>query len=306
MSTIIVGVDESQGSSDAIALASSLAGITGSSLMLANVFPYDLRPSRAANRAFEEYLRGDSQELLERRRTTLGDETVEVAAIANVSPPHGLQELAEQENAGLIVVGSTHSGPAGRVFPGSTAERLLHGSPCPVAVAPNDYAQRSSDELAVIGCGYDASLSAGHALETAHRIAVATGARLRVIRGFRPLAFDIPPDSVLMGGLASYNDTLHERSTRELESAIAKIDAEPGIEAQFTIGDPGQILAEASEQLDLMVLGSRGYGPMHAVMVGGVAGRLLREAACPVIVVPRGARHTEADSLFAKAAAAHG
>ena len=50
MSTIIVGVDESQGSIDAIALASSLAGISGSELMLVNVFPYDLHPSRAANR----------------------------------------------------------------------------------------------------------------------------------------------------------------------------------------------------------------------------------------------------------------
>jgi nucleotide-binding universal stress UspA family protein len=190
------------------------------------------------------------------------------------------------------------------VLPGSTAERLLHGSPCPVAVAPKGYAQRSSDELAVIGCGYDASLSAAHALETAHRLAVATGARLRVIRVFKPLAFDTPPDSVLMGGMASYNDTLHERATRELESAIATIDAERGVEAEFTVGDPRQLLAEASEQLDLLVVGSRGYGPMHAVMVGGVAGRLVREAACPVIVVPRGAGHTEADSLFAKAAVA--
>ena len=34
-------------------------------------------------------------------------------------------------------------------------------------------------------------------------------------------------------------------------------------------------------------------------MVGGVAGRLIRDAACPVIVVPRGAGHTEANSLFA-------
>ncbi len=304
MGTIIVGVDESQASSDAIALASSLAGITGSELVLVNVFPYDVHPSRAANRAFEEYLRRDSNELLERRRSSVGDKTVEVRAIPDVSSARGLHELAEQENAGLVVVGSTHTGRAGRVLPGSTAERLLHGSPCPVAVAPKGYAQRSSDELAAIGCGYDASLSAAHALETAHRLAVATGARLRVIRVFKPLAFDTPPDSVLMGGMASYNDTLHERATRELESAIATIDAEPGVEAEFTVGDPGQLLAEASEQLDLLVVGSRGYGPMHAVMVGGVAGRLMREAGCPVIVVPRGAGHTEADSLFAKAAVA--
>ena len=145
MSKIIVGVDESQGSSDAIALASSLAGITGSKLMLVNVFPYDHHPSRASSPAFEEYLRGDSRELLERLRSSLGDETVEIRAIPNVSPAHGLHELAEAESAGLVVVGSTHTGRAGRVLPGSTAERLLHGSPCPVAVAPKDYAQRSSD-----------------------------------------------------------------------------------------------------------------------------------------------------------------
>jgi nucleotide-binding universal stress UspA family protein len=305
MSKIIVGVDESPGSSDAIALASSLAGITGSELVLVNVCPYDLHPSRAANRAFEEYLRGDSQELLERLRSSLGDAPVEVRAIPNISPAHGLHELAEMENAGLVVVGSTHTGRAGRVLPGSTAERLLHGSPCPVAVAPKGYAQRSSDELAVIGCGYDASLSAAHALETAHRLAAATGAHLRVIRAFAPLAYETPPGSAAIGGMASYNDTLHGRATKELESAIATIDAEPGVEAEFTVGDPGQILAEASQQLDLLVVGSRGYGPMHAVLVGGVAGRLVREAACPVIVVPRGAGHTEADSLFAKAAATH-
>ncbi len=38
-------------------------------------------------------------------------------------------------------------------------------------------------------------------------------------------------------------------------------------------------------------------------MVGGVSGRLVREAACPVIVFPRSAGGTEDESLFATAAA---
>jgi nucleotide-binding universal stress UspA family protein len=306
MRKIIVGVDESHGSSDAIALASSLAGVTGSTLMLVNVFPYDAHPSRASNRAFEDYLRHDSEELLERLRSTLGGETAEVRAIANPSPAHGLHELVESEGAALVVVGSTHTGRAGRVLPGSTAERLLHGSPCPVAVAPHGYAQRSSHELAVIGCGYDGSTSAQHALEAARRLAAATGARLRVIRAFTPLAFDTPPGSLATGGMSSYNDTLHERAAGELDAAVAKFEAEPGIESDFNVGDPVRILAAASEQLDLLIVGSRGYGPMHAVLVGGVTGRLLREAACPVIVLPRGTGHTENDSLFAKTAVARG
>ena len=70
----------------------------------------------------------------------------------------------------------------------------------------------------------------------------------------------------------------------------------------FAVGNAAEILAEASEQLDLLVLGSRGYGPLHSVVVGGVAGRVVREAACPVIVLPRKAGHVEADSLFAETA----
>jgi hypothetical protein len=37
-----------------------------------------------------------------------------------------------------------------------------------------------------------------------------------------------------------------------------------------------------------MIVGSRGYGPYRAVLLGSVSGRLVREAACPVLVVPRG------------------
>ena len=297
MSKIIVGVDESGGSADAISLASRLAGITGAELMLVNVYPYDRRPSRTLNHEFEAHLREGSLELLERLRREHAGETIAVKALADPSPAHGLHEAAEAEGAALVVVGSTHTGRAGRVLPGSTAERLLHGAPCPVAVAPKAYAQ-GSPERGIIGCGYDGSQSAQRALSAAHRVAAATGARLRVLRAFKPLAFDVPPGSVA-GGVA-YNDDLQERAEAELASAVAGLEGEPPAEPFFAVGDAAKVLAEASEELDLLVVGSRGYGPMRAVMVGGVAGRLVREAACPVIVLPRGAGHAEAESLFAR------
>jgi hypothetical protein len=52
----------------------------------------------------------------------------------------------------------------------------------------------------------------------------------------------------------------------------------------------------------MLLVGSRGYGPLHSVIVGGVAGRVVREAACPVIIFPRGATNREADSVFADVA----
>ena len=302
MTKIIVAVDESQGSSDAIALASTLAASTGSALTFANVFPYDIDPSRASNREFEDYMRQDSRELLERLRGAHGDETVELKAVANSSAAHGLHAVAEEEGADLIVVGSTHTGHAGRVLPGSTAERLLHGAPCPVAVAPNGYAQHSDRPPAVVGCGYDGSPSSRQALEAASRLAEATGAQLRVIRVFEPLRYELPPGNAAFGGMASYNDSLHGRAGEELEAAVARIAAD-GAEARLEVGNAATVLIGASEELDLLFIGSRGYGPLRAVIVGAVSGRVVREAACPVIVFPRSAAETEEDSLFATAAA---
>ena len=302
MSKIIVGVDQSEGSNDAIALASSLAGITGAQLMLVNVYPYDTRPSRALNAQFEAYLRQDSRELLERLQTQYSDLAAEVRSVPDHSPAQALHELAEQEDARLIVVGSTHTGRAGRVLPGSTAERLFHGSPCPVAIAPKGFRPSADDRRGIVGCGFDGSESARRALDAAQRVAAAQDTRLRVIRAFEPLSFDVLPDKdVPMGGVA-YNDRLRDRAAEELDAAVAKLEGEPRAEAFFAVGDPAKVLVEASEQLDLLVMGSRGYGPLHAVLVGGVAGRVVRDAACPVIVLPRKARHVEKDSLFAEIA----
>ena len=49
-----------------------------------------------------------------------------------------------------------------------------------------------------------------------------------------------------------------------------------------------ELLRAETEGVDLMIAGSRGYGPYQAVLLGCVSGRLVRDASCPVLVVPRG------------------
>jgi nucleotide-binding universal stress UspA family protein len=61
------------------------------------------------------------------------------------------------------------------------------------------------------------------------------------------------------------------------------------IEPDVSVGDPADFLIAASEQLDLLICGSRGYGPPRAVLPGGVSSRVVNEARCPVIVLARGA-----------------
>src|ERR687885_718966 len=74
-----------------------------------------------------------------------------------LAPGRALHELAERESAALLVLGSSHRSAVGRVLAGTTAERLLHGSPCPVAVAPRGFATSEAHGFATIGVAYDGS-----------------------------------------------------------------------------------------------------------------------------------------------------
>ncbi|MBJ7348576.1 MAG: universal stress protein, partial [Thermoleophilaceae bacterium] len=47
--------------------------------------------------------------------------------------------------------------------------------------------------------------------------------------------------------------------------------------------------AACESGVDLLVVGSRGYGPVNTVLLGTVTGKLMRQAPCPVMAVPRSA-----------------
>jgi nucleotide-binding universal stress UspA family protein len=293
MTEILVGIDDSPGAQDALAFATRVAGATGAALRLASVFPYSDAPSRGAVPAYREFLRSDAQILLDRAAAAVEGPATATEAIAHTSPPHALHDLAERIGAALVVVGSTRRGPVGRVVPGSTAERLLHGSPCPVAIAPRGYAQAGPIET--IGVGYDGSDESEAALAAACEAARRFGAGLRVMRVFDATRLGAPALMTIPGevnGVTVYQNV--EAQQREgLDEAVAALPAELQAEPVFVAGAPGRELAEQSERVDLMVVGSRGYGPRAAVLLGGVTHTLIREAACPVLVLPRGSRGLE-------------
>jgi nucleotide-binding universal stress UspA family protein len=283
MSEILVGIDDSAGAEDALAFARRLADATGARLQLASAYPYEEWPSRVASHEFGAFLRDEAQSVLDRRAASLG--TVPTHTIADHSPARALHQLAERIGAALIVVGSTHRGAIGRVLPGSTGERLMHGSPCPVAIAPRGYA--AEGPIAVVGVGYDASDEAEAALWAACRVARAFNAHLRVIRVFDATRVGTPA-LMTLPGYEAYNQD-YERDQRErLEHTVATLPSDISAEAMFLSGRPGSELATQSQVVDLMIVGSRGYGPMAAVMLGGTSHTLIRDAACPVVVLPRG------------------
>lgn len=297
MSEIIVGIDESPGARDALAFATRLADQTGATVRLAAAYNYSDQHTRASNEAFRQILEQDAVELLERVAGASDGPLSGTDAIADPSPAHALHVLAERRNAALVVVGSTHRGTIGRVVPGSTGERLLHGSPCPVAIVPGGYADGRS--VQTIGVGYDGSDESEAALAGACSLAARLGATLRVIRVFDASRIGAPALMTMPGWERMRED--HEASARErLDRAVASLPAGVTAEPVFVLGDAGTGLAAQSEQVDLMVLGSRGYGPRAAVLLGGVTHSLIGRAASPVIVLPRGSHGL--DALLASAA----
>ena len=304
MSTILIGVDASPRSEDAIAFGARLAGVSTARVVVACAFPYNDAIRQGANAEYRAALAEDAQHTAQQMRDRLegvGADRLRIRIIANPSPAHALHDLAEAEHAELIVVGSTHTGRLGRVAPGSTAERLLHGAPCAVAVVPPGYRTRGEQPIRRIGVAYDGSEESTEAVAGAVELARALSAELELIGVVVP---SIYAAGGLLGG-AAYAVPVEdvERAVQDgLDAVIAGLPNDIAASSVRLEGDPADQLGEHSAGLDLLLAGSRGYGPLRSVLVGGVSGRLMRTAQCPVIVIPRGA-DAPLSTLFGTAAA---
>jgi nucleotide-binding universal stress UspA family protein len=213
-----------------------------------------------------------------------------------------LAKLARSEGADLVVLGSTHRGPIGRIVPGATVGHMLAEAPCAVAIAPPGFGRSTDGDLGwhplsgdaedvgmlVIGVGFDGSPAAHRALEIATELAVANGAALRVYAVARTYAHPPAADSSghLLGVL-----TEAESLREQLQEAVAHLPREARALPVFLRGNPAVELIGAVELgVDLLVLGSRPGGPIRRAVHNSVSNAVLLETSCPVLIAPSGIR----------------
>jgi nucleotide-binding universal stress UspA family protein len=284
---IIVGVERSERSRDALALARTLARAAQTRLILVAVYPRDAR-SATHRGAYTRALADEAQETLEWVSLPLAGVRAELRAFPCTSVSRGLHEVAAEEDALAIVVGPTHRGAVGQVLPGSVGARVLHGAPCPVAVAPRGYWSGMQAPIRRIGVGYVGVPEAAEALSAAVGLAARTGAALRVFGVIEPEAATAP---VLIGpGYFEREERARAQLTNSMQAAIDDAAARVKIAGEVVDGYADDELARLSRDVDLLVCGSRGHGPVKGAMLGSVSAGVLRKARCPVLVVPRGAR----------------
>ena len=233
---------------------------------------------------YVETERGEDARVLAERIVERDGGQLKVIQVEKGSPADALQGLAEKGEADLIVLGSTHHAHVGSVAPGSVAEHLLHGAKCRLLIGPKGYAKsdHSQDRLRVAAVGFNGMAESYAALEEAARLAAKFGGSLRVV------AVATPVPAMGAAAAAQAGAEAGPDFQSQLNQAVAGLPPELRALPVFERGDPVEKLLDAAELgVDLLVLGSRGFGPVMRLLIGSVSSRVIREAACPVLVVPR-------------------
>jgi nucleotide-binding universal stress UspA family protein len=318
---ILVGCAPTEQGTDALALGADLAVACGADLLLVSVVTavWLEHPGEQTGPAVVH-----SRDR-ERAASALNEAAGELAGVAGIghvgrrleassSPARGLHDAAVAEHADLVVVGSAHyfserwttrrggrsslpagSGPLGRVLLGSVGERLLSGAPCAVAVAPRDHAGHQGRQIRRIAIAFDGSPEARAAVRVARGLASRIDASLHALMVIEPPAA-IAGHFVPLPGLEPLvtierGETLQRQelaARAALDSALHELhDGTIAHDVLFGSDPASAIVDAAGADYDLLVLGSRAYGPVRRTLVGSVSSAVIRRARCPVLVTPR-------------------
>ncbi|MGO9820879.1 MAG: universal stress protein [Solirubrobacteraceae bacterium] len=282
ISRIAAAVDGFPEGEDAVALANSIVEATGAELMLVAVHldPLIVIPEGATLRKHQE-----------RSLRTLRDTLAPGARIAverDFSVARALSRVVSHHHRDLLVVGSSRQGPPGHVRIGKRTRQLLCHFDCALAVAPRGIHARPPIQFRRIGVGYDGGPESTAALALAGAIAAACGADLTV----RSVVDDRVPLLVrsALGGLVAteWHETIVEEEQRLHDQALAAVrNLGANASAEVLSGRPADALLALSNDVDLLVIGSRRWGPSARVLLGTTGEALLHDAACSVLTVPR-------------------
>jgi nucleotide-binding universal stress UspA family protein len=264
---VLAGYVDDAGGREALALARTIADVTGARLTVATVHS----PERAASMV-------EARAALEHAAGLLDELPADLVAHESRSASRGLSVLASRTGAELIVIGSPPGGAHGRINLGGTADHLLHAATQAVLLTPAGYTPVGGPRR--ISVAYVRRPQCDEAVVWAASAAARLGVRLRLVT----LALGgVDPDP-LRDDLA-----LAIRLAGEAEGGSAG----PGAEQVEAVIGAGDDVAAAVADLDwtegdLLVCASSEDAPVHRVFLGETAFKVVRAAPCPVAVLPRG------------------
>jgi nucleotide-binding universal stress UspA family protein len=285
---VVIGYDGGSGAADGLALGLRWAAQLGSDAVVVVVYPgpAPISPGRV-DAEWVADRRAEAERLLEEARRLTATARAEFRAVGSGSASHGLHDVAEELAASVIVLGSLqHQQP--RLLAASTGDRVIAGAPCPVAIPPGGWRDRPAEELGRIGVAFVPTPDGREALRVAAIFARRFGAHLHAVtvvaREAEVMSYRIGADVEQI-----YVSAAEEEFQRGIEAAIAEVAPDVNASGEVLVGgDTVETLAGLRDTFDALFMGSRGYGPIGRVLLGGVSARLMRRLDVPAVVVPRG------------------
>lgn len=281
MARIIVGVDGSEGSTEALRWAVEEGRLRQEPVVAVMAWGYLDQHHAVRGADFDpDYGEPQAKEALAAAVTeALGEGAaaqVEQVTVCDLAPA-ALASTAMPED--LLVVGARGLGGFKGLLLGSVSQRVLADATCPVAVIRAG-AEQGSGPVVV---GVDASATARRALQWAADEARARGATLRVVHAWSaPFVGGYP-----FGG-ATFDQQLVEDGARELlEGVVAELDPEGlTVETVLTYGTGASALLEEAPGASIVVVGSRGLSGFTRWLLGSVSHQIVHHAPGTVVVVP--------------------
>lgn len=278
---IVVGVDASGSSDEAIEWAAAEAALRGAPLVLAHaVAP----PSSdwAAQDVTQERMWAAAERLLQAKRDDVYDVHPELEVHIELTTAARNEALLTQaEGAALVVVGSHARNLLGRMFLGSTSHFMVTHSPGPIAVVR----ARPTDPHAPVVVGVDIDESAGTALEYAFERALERHVPLVAVHSWMA---DVPMGYgmfVVDGAILTELRLAAEHRLTEALKAPSAAHPDVVVKATVVQSDPASALVDAAADAQLLVVGSHGRGGLGRLLMGSVSTNVLHATETPVIVV---------------------
>ncbi len=198
------------------------------------------------------------------------DQQIDYQVVAG-SPQAGLIAACTAED--LLVVGSRGRNPLTELLLGSVSHACLHAAPCAVAIIPIGEEHPRQHNRVIVGV--DGSAPARRALRVAAAEARLREASLHALHAvyWVPIGAELatPDDQQLV----NWGRHLVAAELRETHVAARPV---------VVPGHAGQVLTRHSEHADLLVVGSRGRGPLVSLLAGSTADYCARHARCPVLI----------------------
>ena len=224
--------------------------------------------------------------------SAVGDNSIDVIVREGADAKAEILKEAGNDGASMIVMGTHGRSGIDHVLLGSVTERVLHKAPCPILVVPPHASTVALGAPAIfkrILCAIDFSTSSLLALNRALELAQEADARLTLLHAIefppalREIVFSTDADADRVHAAA---EAEYLRRLRALVPARARLYCT--VATRVNEGKPAREIERvaAEEQADLIVMGVHGRGAVDLMVFGSNTNAVIRNAACPVLVVP--------------------